>query len=430
MPKLQVCHLGKYYPPAPGGIESHVQTLARAQAALGAEVRVLCVNHLNGRGQDLTWRRHGRSETVEEQDGPVHVTRIGRSACIAKLDICPELRRTLRTLEHSHIDLFHLHTPNPTMLLALATLKPVVPLVITHHSDVIRQRLLKYLLRPFEHLVYRRAIQVSQTSPLYVQESALLQAYAPRLSALPLGVELEMFLTPSPQALRIAMELRAEHGQPLWLTVGRCVYYKAFHVAIRALPHVPGKLIVIGNGPLEYELHQLAERLGVADRVIWRRYVSPDELVASYHAATALWFPSNTRSEAYGLVQVEAMACGCPVINADIPGSGVPWVSPHEVSGLTVPPNNPQALAQAAQRLIQEPGLRDRLSKAAIARAIDEFDHHTMGRRSLEMYHRVLAGEAPPVIAPVFPQPLSAAIAAIQPNVVADLDDEEVALAR
>jgi glycosyltransferase involved in cell wall biosynthesis len=426
MRKLQVCHLGKYYPPAPGGIESHVQTLAHAQAALGANVRVLCVNHVNRRGEDLTWCRHGRSETVEELDGLVRVTRIGRSASLAKLDICPELRHMLRTLEHSDTDILHLHTPNPTMLLALATVKPLVPLVITHHSDVIRQRVLKYVIRPVEHLVYRRASRISQTSPLYVRESSLLQAHGARLSALPLGVDLEMFLRPSPSARDLSAALSQTHGQPLWLMVGRCVYYKAFHVAIKALAHVPGKLLVIGNGPLEWELHRLAERVGVADRVIWRRYVAPDELVASYHAATALWFPSNARSEAYGLVQVEAMACGCPVINSEITGSGVPWVSPHEVTGLTVPLNDPLALAHAANRLVDEPALRTRLAESAATRAVEEFDHLKMGQRSLEIYQRALTGtSAAPALAPVPATRLAPA-----PTVPIDLDNEEMVLAR
>ena len=87
-------------------------------------------------------------------------------------------------------------------------------------------------------------------------------------------------------------------------------------------------------------------------------------IVPYYLAADAFWFPSNARSEAFGLVQVEAMACGCPVINAAIPHSGVPWVSPHEETGLTVPVDDPAALAAAANRLLDEPGLRDRLGAA------------------------------------------------------------------
>jgi glycosyltransferase involved in cell wall biosynthesis len=96
---------------------------------------------------------------------------------------------------------------------------------------------------------------------------------------------------------------------------------------LQALVNVPGRLMVVGEGPLRRELGELADRLGVADRVVWQGWLSDAELIGAYHAATALWFPSNARSEAFGLVQIEAMACGCPVINANIAGSGVAWVS-------------------------------------------------------------------------------------------------------
>ena len=112
----------------------------------------------------------------------------------------------------------------------------------------------------------------------------------------------------------------------------------------------------------------------------WRPY---------YLAAEAFWFPSNARSEAYGLVQVEAMASGCPVINTAIPHSGVPWVSRHEETGLTVPVDDPAAFAAAARRLLEEPGLRDRLAAGARARAIAEFDCDAMGSRSKELYSTV-----------------------------------------
>jgi rhamnosyl/mannosyltransferase len=184
--------------------------------------------------------------------------------------------------------------------------------------------------------------------------------------------------------------MRRQHGPVLWLAVGRCVYYKGFHTAIQALPHVPGKLKIIGHGPLEPELRALAKRMGVADRIVWRGYVPQDELIGAYHAATALWFPSSHKSEAYGLVQVEAMASGCPVINTDISGSGVAWVSPHEETGLTIPVGDPEALAAASRRLLDEPGLRSRLSDRAAARAGAEFNHRTMALRSLDVYRRTI----------------------------------------
>jgi rhamnosyl/mannosyltransferase len=139
-------------------------------------------------------------------------------------------------------------------------------------------------------------------------------------------------------------------------------------------------------------LERLAIRLGVQDRVRFAGRLHNDEdLVAHYHAATAFWFPSNARSEAFGLVQVEAMACGCPVINTAIPDSGVPWVSPDQESGLTVPVNHPAAFAAAARRLIEEPGLRGRLAIGARARAVSEFDRETMGQRSMSLYSATLS---------------------------------------
>jgi rhamnosyl/mannosyltransferase len=170
------------------------------------------------------------------------------------------------------------------------------------------------------------------------------------------------------------------------------VYYKGLHHAVRALAAVPGRLLVVGEGPLAGALRGQAAAAGVAGRVVWLGRVDGDDLAGAYRAATALWFPSNTRSEAFGLVQVEAMASGCPVINAAIPVSGVPWVSRHGETGLTVPVDDPDALAAAARRLLQEDGLRERLGRQGRDVAGREFDHRLMAERSLGVYRGALAG--------------------------------------
>ena len=392
---LRICHLGKYYPPAPGGVETHVRTLAQAQAALGLNVRVICVHHAWERKVQRLGITLGGSHASEEHDNDVQVSRLSRTFSAAGFDVCPQLPDVLGRLEQSGVDLLHLHTPNPSMLLPLATLCRSIPVVITHHSDVIRQKLLQYAVLPFERLVYGRAARILSDSPPYAAGSATLQRYAGKLESLPLGLDLETFLQPAPAAEAHAARLRQQHGSPLWLCVGRLVYYKGLQHALAALQKVPGKLLIIGTGPLLGTLRQQAEALGVADRVIWHGHASAVELTGAYLAATAFWFPSNARSEGFGLVQVEAMASGCPVINTSIPASGVPWVSPHDVSGLTVAMNSPHELAAAALRLLQEPGLRDRLASAARLRAIREFDARAMGLRSLEIYRRVLADGLP-----------------------------------
>jgi glycosyltransferase involved in cell wall biosynthesis len=107
---------------------------------------------------------------------------------------------------------------------------------------------------------------------------------------------------------------------------------------------------------------------------------------------TAFWFPSTVRAEGFGLVQVEAMASGCPVINTAIPASGVAWVSRDGETGLTVPVDDAAGLAGAAKRLLNEPGLRDSLASGARRRARGEFDQWQMARRALEFSGALVQG--------------------------------------
>lgn len=389
----KICHLAKYYPPMPGGIETHVQALARAQSTLGAGVIVLCVNGLNQEKHQSFG-----TKTIQKLDKNVKVISLGRLWSLARFDVCPEILEKLRQAVDEPDCLIHLHTPNPTMLIAwlISSVtawimgRSQAALVITHHSDIIKQRFLKYLIHPLEYLVYRQASCILIDSPKYLEGSKFLQRFQHNVKALPLGLDFSWYTHPTEAALAYSRSLQEKYGASLWLCVGRLVYYKAIHLAIEALAFVPGTLIIIGTGPLEKELKNQAKKLGLSERIFWHGSASQDELTGAYHAATALWFPSNMRSEGFGLVQVEAMACGCPTINADIPHSGVPWVSRHEQEGLTVPINNPLALAQAAKRLLDEPNLRARLSAASRDRVRQEFDHITMAQRSFEIYERIV----------------------------------------
>lgn len=408
---LRVCHLGKFYHPASGGVETHVRTLALAQAALGAQVQVICFNHADRNGKDVSWRKLAWTRPVEDRDGLVQVTRCGRVASIARMELGLSLPRILWGLRKDPVDILHLHVPNPTMLLALLAFGKRYPLVITYHSDIIRQRKLGALLRPFEHRVFRRAGRILCSSPTYSTGSELLRHYQPKLQVVPFGIDLEPYLRPNVRVLAHARDFREQYGGPLWLSVGRLVYYKGLHNAIQALRLAPGKLLLVGEGPLKKDLTRLAEDTGVADRVVWLGQITTEQLIGAYHAATALWFPSNARSEAFGFVQVEAMACGCPVINTAIPASGVSWVSRDGETGLTVPVDDPIALAKAACRLAAEPELREELSRGARERACAEFDHRLMARRTLEVYRALLpsgGASAAPVSSSETVQPVSA----------------------
>jgi rhamnosyl/mannosyltransferase len=355
-------------------METHVRTLAQAQAELGVSVRVVCV-------------QHEALATAEERDGSVPVTRVARLASLRKFDVCPELPSILSRVE---ADLFHVQVPNPTMIVALLAARRRIPIVVTYQSDHIRQRILGPAFRPIERVFYRRVGRILPTSPPYVEGSDLLRALRDKVEVLPMGIDLSPYLEPGVAARAEIDRIRARHPGPLWLSCGRLIYYKGLRTAVRALARVPGTLLVIGDGPERPALEAEAAERGVSGRLAFLGAMPYQAIVPYYHAAHAFWFPSNARSEAFGLVQVEAMASGCPVINTEIPGSGVAWVSPDDESGLTVPMDDGDALARAARRLVDEPGLRERLAAGGRARARAHFDHRVMARSSLEIYERLL----------------------------------------
>jgi glycosyltransferase involved in cell wall biosynthesis len=389
-PKLRICHLGKYYHPFRGGIETHVQSLARAQAESGIAVTVACINHRDANGQDVGSSRAAKTPTVIESDGDVQVHRFGKLATLARFDFCRGMRQFLYET-WSKYDLLHLHVPNPSMCVALAATRPKVPIVVTYHSDIVKQRFIRKPFRIIEDAVLSRVSRIIVATQAYRDSSSVLKRYHGKTAIVPFGLELDRFKTSSHRSQEFENELRAKsQGSPIWLCVGRLVYYKGTEHAIRALVDCPGRLVVVGGGELFSSLRELAESLKVADRIDWYGSLDDEQLRGAYRAATAMMFPSVVRSEAFGLVQIEAMASGCPVINTHIPGSGVPWVSLDNVSGLTVPINDPGALATAASRIASEPGLRNRLSTGAIERADQFFNIDDMTERTMNVYSTVL----------------------------------------
>lgn len=387
---VRVLHLGKYYHPFRGGIETHVRSLAQSQTEVGCSVTVACINHMDASGKDVWASRFSRTPTVVENDGNVSVRKFGKLGTIARFDYCAGVRSFLKNCGND-FDILHLHVPNPAMCVWLASIKPRLPIVVTYHSDIVKQRFIRKPFRIIENRVFDRVDKIIVATQAYRDSSDVLARYLDKTTVVPFGLDLKPYRNPSPEALAFANQLRKEHGEsPLWLCVGRLVYYKGMEYAIRALAHCPGRLLIVGNGQLWDDLKTLSEKLGVADRVDWRTSLDDDELRGAYLAATALWFPSIVRSEAFGLVQIEAMASGCPVINTSIEGSGVPWVSLDGVSGCTVPIQDPMSLAIAARSLVENPALRDSLSKGAIQRADELFEIREMTRKTMSVYESIL----------------------------------------
>jgi len=373
--KLKVLHFGKYYPPARGGIETVVETLCRGERESAAESQALVIN------------RDG--PTIQGIVDGVPVLRVGSVATIGAVSVAPTLPAWL---SRAQADVIVLHEPNPMALVAYAIARPRIPLVVWFHSEVIRPRWrYRMFYQPFLDFALRRASRIVVASPPMTDVPAL-APYRDKCVVVPFGLRLERYaITP---AVAASMEsIRRAAARPILLFVGRLVHYKGVDVLLRAMRGLDADLMLIGDGPLRESLQNLASELGVADRVHFLGEVGDDSLLAWYHACDALVLPSVTRQEAFGMVQLEAMLCGHPVVSTDL-GTGVAWVNQHERTGLVVPPRDVPALHDALHRLLTDGELRQQLGRTACARVREAFTDDRMCADTLRVYRAAIGAAA------------------------------------
>lgn len=370
---LRVVHVGKFYPPVPGGMERVLESLCEGGAAEVESQVIAC---------------HTAPETVREARNGVAVTRVGTLGSAGSVPIAPGFPGELR---RARGDVMVLHEPNPWALLALAIARPALPLVVWFHSEVVRPRL-QYALfyHPLARLVYDRAARIVVSSPLLAEHAAALAPYRDRVRVIPFGIDPSRWAaTPSIRARAAA--IRREAGErPLVLFAGRMVPYKGVDVLLRALCGVDAAAVLVGDGPARTGWAALAGELGLEGCVRFAGEVPHEELAALYHACDLFVLPSVTRAEAFGYVQLEAMACGRPLVSTRLP-SGVPWVNRDGETGLTVAPGDVEALRSAIVRLARDPALRARLGGAGRARVDAEFTIPKMQNAAAAVYREAVA---------------------------------------
>ncbi len=365
---MRVLHVGKYYPPAPGGIEKVVQLLCEGERQF-LESRVLAANTAR--------------VTVEEHWRGVPVTRVASYAAIGSVGVCPAFPLALARIPR---DVTVLHEPNPLALVSDFVARQIGPLVVWFHSEVLRPRW-KYRLmyRPFLRRVLERAARVVVSSPLLAEHASELGDYREKCTVIPFGIDVARF-APTPELLSQAEVMRARYGSPLALFVGRLVPYKGVDVLIDAVAGLPVTTVIVGEGPEKAALESRAAARSA--RIAFAGQVDNETLAALYTACDVFVLPSVTRAEAFGMVQLEAMACGKPVISTNLQ-SGVPWVNRHGETGLVVEPGDATALREAIVRLLEDTDLRRTLGQAASARVLSEFTVSQMVARTVSLYQEV-----------------------------------------
>jgi rhamnosyl/mannosyltransferase len=365
MKRLCVLHLGKYYPPVRGGIETVVETLCRGEAAwVDSSALVLGTRVLT---------------TFEHRDG-VGVRRVGSVARLGAVSVAPTLPLWLA---RARADVLVLHEPNPMALIAYFLARPPIPLVVWYHSEVIRPRWqYRLLYEPLLEFALRRAARIVVASPP-MREVRALARYRHKCTVVPFGLPIDRY--------RQAPKIEPPQPSPRarFLFAGRLVGYKGIDVLLRALPGLDAETVIVGDGPLRSSLESLSRDLGIADRVRFLGEVADHELLACLRACDVFVLPSVTRQEAFGMVQLEAMLCARPVVSTEL-GTGVSWVNQHERTGLVVTPGDVNELRQALTRLLDDRDLRRRLGAAAQARVLSHFTADGMCSTTRTLYREVV----------------------------------------
>lgn len=357
----KILHVCKVYLPTIGGIQMVVNKLV---AGLSNEF----VQQILTTSQDKELN-HKQNETVLIAHSLMEI----KSLPIAPSFI-PKLWKKL-----SEIDLVCIHYPFPLSDITIALYPFKLPkLIIYWHSEIVSQKYLKLILTPFTKRLLNRADKIIVSSPHVIKYSKLLSEYDYKTVIIPFGIDppIERHKTPNSKKGHL-------------LSIGRHVEYKGFHILIQALHGTNNHLTIVGKGPLLNQHMELAKQLKIEHQLTFITEVSKKVLDTLLSGCYALVFPSTLPSEAFGLVQIEAMCYGKPIINTNLK-SGVPWVARHLQEALTVPPNNISALTKAINKLTIDHELYKKLSEGSAARYQKTFTSTAFIKTTRSIYNQTL----------------------------------------
>ena len=367
--QLKVLQLGKFYPIL-GGVENVAYDLMVGLSERNVDCDMLCASG-EGKGRVIPINGHARIISCR--------TWLKAASTMISPTIISTLWRICR-----QYDIIHIHHPDPMAAFALLLSGYRGRVILHWHSDIQKQRHLLTLYRPLQSWLLRRADRIVGTSPVYLAESPFLKGVQRKTVCLPIGTDP---IRPDPEAVK---KLRSRYGnRKIVFSLGRLVAYKGYFSLIEAANYLTDDYVVLigGSGPLREALQHRVEELGLQHRVEFLGRISDEELPTYYGACDLFCLSSVQKTEAFGIVQIEAMSCGKPVVATNIPQSGVAWVNTHGESGLNVPPGSPQKLAQAIEEVVRQEAVDGRYSAGALKRYREHFTREQMINKCLNIYY-------------------------------------------
>jgi glycosyltransferase involved in cell wall biosynthesis len=368
---MNVLQLGKFYP-LKGGVEKVMYSLTTGLSQHEVNCDMMCAS---ADGKHGTRRLNDNARLICCRSmGKVKATMIS-----------PEMIWKLRKVCGNY-DIIHIHYPDPMAALALFLSGYNGQVIVHWHSDILKQRQLLKLLMPLQRWLLHRAQMVIGTTPVYLRQSPYLRHVQEKTECLPIGIN-----RLSPSAEGVERIRRRCNGRKIIFSIGRLVAYKGFKYLIDAARYLDDSYVVLigGDGPLREKLQTQIVDERLMDKVHLLGRVPQDE-IADYFGTCELYCLSSIhRTEAFAIVQVEAMSCGKPVVATTISGSGVPWVNKSGYSGLNVQPCSSRELARAIKYVCENPDIYNRFSRQARCRFEQHFQFHDMINNCIKLYKKV-----------------------------------------
>jgi rhamnosyl/mannosyltransferase len=357
-----------------GGVERHQQLLCKGLAAQGLDVVYLVA-------------AAGRTGSDVMVDGYRLIQAASFGTAFSTALSPAQVFKALALHKEKPFDVLHLHFPNPLAHLASVLFPADVKRVITWHSDIIRQKRLLAMYLPWLQRVTRQADALVAATQAHYSSSTQIPTDISehKRRVIPFGLDFgSLALTPHTTALCADLKARAAY-KPVIFALGRHVYYKGFDVLIEAMQRIDARLILGGDGPLRQNLEDQAKKSGVGDKVTFTGSIPEADLAAYFHACDVFCLPSVAQSEAFGLVQLEAMACAKPVICTQL-NNGVNVLNVHGETGFAVPVRDSKAMAQRINQLLNDASLRWQMGDQARSRALNVYSLPAMTASHIRLY--------------------------------------------
>lgn len=350
---MKILQFGKFYPPNIGGIETVVYDVTEVLNSQGIQCDVLCSNDKN--------------EYREDKINGYTVYRTPSYGIYFSTSITPYMIKKLREIINNY-DIVHVHLPDPMANLALFFSNLKNTKIILHwHSDIIKQKLLLQLYRPLQNWLLNRADKIIATTPKYIEESSALNKYKEKCVSIPIGIDAERLIWQDKKVHEIK---NTYQNKKIIFSLGRLAYYKGFEYLIDSANYLDDDFVILigGSGELKCSLEEKIKNENLNGKVFLLGRIENEDLGSFYKACDLFCLPSIVKSEAFGVVQIEAMSFGKPIVATKISGSGVDWVNKDSVTGINVDIKNSEQLALAFKKILVNQKLYKELSQNSLFR--------------------------------------------------------------